>query len=576
MQRSDILSIINQIYCFAKARNKEELTNTLKKYGTLDICFDNFTAAAQLAKEGDFKSVSFLHTHFLVDLKPIAFGLAVGGHFSMLKRINRYSVAGAARGGYFAEMLTMIKEHQSGIDAVSEVARVGKFQLVDELIALLSNPMPIPSGGSSHYFLKDVIACAAQGAAGGHFAAMNEYLNRVSSDPYHVGLNSAVKGAARGGHVEIVSYLLGQGASESEAVSGAISNCHFDLALQLINNAKNNEVVLAACRTAVACGYFDFVRKLIEANSYGILQAAFFASGKGQYEMLNQLMKWKELAGSEYDQDDMRNRIPLYTDANLLAISLIDESDLRYAWIKEGTKYAQAYSFSNGFSSFSNTQCSRYANATNVMHYLLKTCKLTFAEAYKQVDSMTLYHSSSRFFPGYDVKASNGNNYTYHDHELELLYCAMFRLETDGRLAISLPTNFIYEKYYAEGKPFAGTLQAKLDYILKLHGLILDHDSDYNSKLIFTLDSSKKLLTNGMVSAIDKKAFKAIFEKDIATLQTLSSNLEADYQVTAQTGASFLTAFSVLNSAQISGATQLQNNVAPMDVEGNANKAMLG
>jgi ankyrin repeat protein len=207
------------------------------------------------------------------------FGAAVGGHREKVADLidGGYAsplraLAGAVKGGN-SDLIEYIFIHYGGNRnlTVFGAAMRNDRKFLDEIRISDANKDSAVEGAAVGGHIDLVMLLLESGAnpnkailgaaRGGHFVLLNELIIKEQVKDNKTVLDDAVLGAARGGHTKIVQHLIGLGANPNKAVVGAAQEGNVELVEMLIlnNNANKDLAVYAAAQK----GHSVLVRKLI-------------------------------------------------------------------------------------------------------------------------------------------------------------------------------------------------------------------------------------------------------------------------------------------------------------------------
>lgn len=112
------------------------------------------------------------------------------------------------------------------------------------------------------------------------------------------------------------------------------------------------------------------------------------------------------------------------------------------------------------------------------------------------IDDLNFNAKLKLFEPCIGQNANDEGKYNMGYTEWDLLKSATFIRRSDGRISIQLENNAGYNANYALGKPNHAKMQAEFEHLLNIMGLKFSEDTDFHKELIFTQESSRKLIKN--------------------------------------------------------------------------------
>jgi len=138
--------------------------------------------------------------------------------------------------------------------------------------------------------IKDEFRTAVSRIASENNTIALEFLLKIGDEIEAPSLISAVKGAASGGHLDLVIDLLNKGAPLNAAFSGAITGNHLHIIEYLMNHAKTDEdILLYATKFAASRGKDDIVEIFLAKENY-VNHAIYEAAKNGHFKLMENLI----------------------------------------------------------------------------------------------------------------------------------------------------------------------------------------------------------------------------------------------------------------------------------------------
>ena len=213
-------------------------------------------------KEIDFKKIERDH------IKIYCSGAGLGGHSKLIFRaINseqdeeytdryvRSAAFGAAAGGHTELAELLVKKGASKLNVLEGAALGKQMTVIETTLDQLKNE---PNYNSKRH--KKAASYILRGAAeGGHMDLVEKMLEE-GAEP-----TKGFEGAAEGGQLEIAQLLLRKGAYMHDSIKLAAKGGHIELVKLILDNSKNFELdVSDGLHSAAEGGHMDIIKLLLD------------------------------------------------------------------------------------------------------------------------------------------------------------------------------------------------------------------------------------------------------------------------------------------------------------------------
>lgn len=129
-------------------------------------------------------------------------------------------------------------------------------------------------------------------------------------------------------------------------------------------------------------------------------------------------------------------------------------------------------------------------------------CHFTAAHRYAELtDMLNNFNRAAKiklYAPCIGKDTHDKLRYSWTYMEWHLINAAKFSIRADGKLGILVKGNPAYQTYYAPGKPNELLLKDEINFLFSLLNLQIESDCNVHDEIVFTEDSSRRLIAMGL------------------------------------------------------------------------------